>query len=206
MRQQTISFLIFCMFVILIHLPSGGAQSFPEKQVYKVEIAAVSIPAVELTCSSDITALVTIQNTGTLDALVSADIMQDELHVTSISPSIRIFAGEQQTIPLPFSIEKTTQGTYTFDLHLYTEQGIREYIQSFSFAGCKKQQITSLILSSPDTFDMPFMRSSQLQKEEEQPHLSIHATITLLLVSILSLLAGVFLLITYLESRLSNNI
>ncbi|MEK6903755.1 MAG: hypothetical protein AABW64_03865 [Nanoarchaeota archaeon] len=188
--------------VVLLSAPALLAQSFPEKQVYNVEVIAVSISSVDLTCASDVTALVTVKNTGTLDAIVSAAIVRDDLEVDSFSPSIRVFAGEQQTIPLPFSLEKTTQGAYTFDVRLYTERGIREYLQSFSFAGCKKPQLTSLILSSSEQLDPSlFTQPSSVLAVEQQPRFSLHLLITLLLLGVLASLSLIFLVCTFLRER-----
>jgi hypothetical protein len=165
------------------------AEPLTQKPIYKVEVKELLINPYDLQCKASITSIINIHNRGNLDATVSVELVNSKLKVAEISPSIRIQAGRQQGIVVPFKIAKDVRGAYEFEIRLYTEEGIKRLFQTVHFQGCDKPKITSLIRDSK-----PLQQTQQEEEEKQSPPLPFHFLIGIGLLGVLALLSALFII------------
>lgn len=191
------------VFSLVVYMSLAAADPFSFTPVYRVDLVDVSVSPFDLTCQEKPTAFVTVHNTGSVDATVYAELMHDALGVHGISENILVPVGQQQTVLVPFTLEKETQGPYLFSLWLHTEKEITQSFHTFVFRGCKKDTITSLILQSNDLAE-ELLRYQQPAIEEEvspAPALPLPLRLSVFLMGIIALLVVVFLVITLWRER-----
>ena len=164
------------------------------KEIYKVEVREFYISPFDLQCKTDVVSIVNVYNKGNIDATIYAEVANDELGISEFSPSIKIQAGRKQGVAVPFILEEAVEGTYHFDIRLYTEEGIQHLLHTVRFEGCEKERITLLVPNAPKVIEKPPMKDEEIETKITLP---THFLIGLGLLGLLGVLAGLYIITAY---------